>query len=406
MTSTTATVPLYPRIEFPDDPRLMDLPKLFDPDWVWPACERQFGCEDLAPQQIQIRRFSHSLGRTAIVSYVAHWDPDEYVPSLHFVARLERDKDIELFQFPDDAELPGLREAADPEGALDLLNRHVLAIRAHRVRVEVIRYRPGSRAVLRHRVGRVGFYARVIRPASVRSLLDGWCIVERSEFVVPRIAGYWADGGVVWMSEIPGKNLRPQIRKGNQPDPDRLLQGLETLWSESNEQAQGATFNLSGAYRTAMRSIAHKARDSAAAASSLKQIALSLDPFVVSWSPTGIAHNDFYDDQLLGLPDGRMALVDFEEAGPGEPLLDVGNFLAHLRWASRFGRENDAENCAAYRELFRSAALDRFKWRPRELDLREAVCLFRICTNTVRQPQQDWRNKLEASLSLVNEVLE
>ena len=33
------------------------------------------------------------------------------------------------------------------------------------------------------------------------------------------------------------------------------------------------------------------------------------------------------------------ALVDFEEAGPGDPMLDVGNFIAHLCWRSRFGRQ-------------------------------------------------------------------
>ena len=35
----------------------------------------------------------------------------------------------------------------------------------------------------------------------------------------------------------------------------------------------------------------------------------------------------------------------------------------------------------------------------------QAVCLFRICTNTIRRPQGDWRSRLEAGLSLVNETL-
>ena len=61
-----------------------------------------------------------------------------------------------------------------------------------------------------------------------------------------------------------------------------------------------------------------------------------VDPFVASREPSGTVHNYFYDDQMhcyddqmLMLPDGRVALVDFEEAGPGDSMLDVGNFLAH-----------------------------------------------------------------------------
>ena len=86
-------------------------------------------------------------------------------------------------------------------------------------------------------------------------------------------------------------------------------------------------------------------------------------------------------------------------------MLDVGNMLAHLRWADRFGarRKNDASG--AYYHRLREAALDRFAWDERELALREAVCTFRVCTNTVRHPKPDWQTKTIAGLNLVNETL-
>lgn len=406
MTAGASTVvPLYPQVEFPPDPKLPDLPKLFDPAWVWPAFRENFGDSGSSPQQIQIRQFSHSLGRSALVSYVVDWDPEEYLPSEHFVARLELGRGIELFQFPNDPDLPGLPEVVDPESALKLLKRHVLAIGARRVRVEVVRYRPGNRAVLRYRMGKVGFFARVIRPGSLPAFLQGWELIGGSDFVAPRIAGYWADGGVVWMSEIPGKNLRSLIRRGLQPDPEPIFRGLETLWGQSGETQQGIPFNLSGAYRRAKGSLGHAAGDNLTARANLEEIAESLDPFVASWRPAGIAHNDFYDDQLLMLPDGRMALVDFEEAGPGDPMLDVGNFLAHLKWASRFGTEKYRADAGAYYETFRSAALERYLWDEGDLNLREALWLFRVSTNAVRQIRQDWNDRLEAALSLVKETL-
>ena len=109
---------------------------------------------------------------------------------------------------------------------------------------------------------------------------------------------------------------------------------------------------------------------------------------------------------MLSLPDGRIALVDFEETGPGEPMLDVGNFLAHLRIQSGLGRDDSAAEISAYHDAFRRAALDRLNWNERELDLREAVCLFRICTSTVRNIRPDWQRRLATGLSLVNEVLD
>ncbi len=405
MASSPAAVSLYPEIAFPEDPGLEDLPRLFDSDWIWGTYLRQFGRPSADPHRIRIRQFTHSLGRVALVSYEVEWPPDEYIPSRQFAARIERDKPVELFRYPEDNSLPGLTEAASPETALRLLNKYVLSIRARRAGVELIRYRPANRAVLRHSVGRVRFYARVMRPNAIAPLLGAQKLIGQSGFIVPRLAGYWADGGVVWLSEIPGGNLRQRLRRGKTPDPSLLLDGLETLWNAPEQTHGSRPFNLSAAYRRARRIFRHNVRDDGDALRHLNDAAKSLDPFVRSWRPSCIAHNDFYDDQMLVLRDGRIALVDFEEAGPGDPMLDVGNFLAHLLWASRLGRKRKNDASGAYHRVFRDAALDRFRWSERDLALREAVCLFRICTNAIRHPQPDWHDKLGAGLSLVNEVL-
>ena len=85
-------------------------------------------------------------------------------------------------------------------------------------------------------------------------------------------------------------------------------------------------------------------------------------------------------------------------------MLDVGNFLAQLLWAARFGRSRDAQANEANYDAFRSVALDRFDWCERALVLREAVCLLRVCTNAIRHPGADWRDELEAGLAPVNET--
>ena len=395
----------YIQLAFPDDPGLPELPKLFDHEWAMRAYGQRFEDSLPDPSAIRIRQFAHSRGRSAIVSYELEWDSEEYLPSQSFAIRIEKDRPAELFRYPDDRVLPGLSEVAHPETALALINRHVLSVRARRVRVQLVRYRPASRAVLRHIVGRARLYARVMRPEAVATVLTAQEIIGRSSFVVPRLAGRWEEGGVIWFSEIPGRNLRQQIRRGRTPDPEPLLDGLQTLWGSPQKKYAGRPFNLPGAYRRARRSFRHNLRDHDKALQVLNEATARLDPFTRSWQPTGIAHNDFYDDQMLVLPDGRVALVDFEETGPGDPMLDVGNFLAHLRWASYLGRRRNTDASGAFHQMFRSASLERFDWDEKSLDLREAVCLFRICTNAIRRPQPDWDSRLESGLRLVNEII-
>ena len=117
-----------------------------------------------------------------------------------------------------------------------------------------------------------------------------------------------------------------------------------------------------------------------------------------------MAHNDFYDDQMLVKPDGRLALVDFEEIGPGDPMLDVGKMLAHLRRMAVFSRASAA--CDAYHGRFRVAALERFGWYPQALDLREAFALFRLSTSPVQQLKRDWLKRVKTGLTLALDVAE
>ena len=199
--------------------------------------------------------------------------------------------------------------------------------------------------------------------------------------------------------------MRQGVMRGRAPDPGPILDGLESLWNDKGGEGLDKPFNLSAAYQRARRSFRRNLTPGDGGRKELKRATEALDQFVEGWKPTTIAHNDFYDDQMIVAPDGRVFLVDFEEAGPGDPMLDVGNFLSHLHWATRFARDKPAAACGAYYETFRQASLARFGWSERELALREAVCIFRSCTNVIRHPQPDWRERLEKGLRLVNETL-
>ena len=404
VSSVIADPVIRPQVDFPADPELVELPNLFDAGWIWGRFQSEFGEQEHSPKTIRFRQFVHSTGRVAMASYLLNYGREAYLPSEHLTIKTERGVGTDLYRYPEDDRLPALADVADPDRAVRLVNQYVLAMRPRRVRVQLVRYRPRSRAVFRYSVGRVRLYARVVRPRVVGGMLEAHGLIGRSEFVVPRLVGCWEEGGVLWLSEIPGKNLRGQILRGRMPETGPLLEGLESLWDQPMTDEAGQPFDLYRAYRTARRTFRNKIGEDDVARREYVRAIEVLDPFVRSWRPTHIAHNDFYDDQMIEMRDGRIALVDFEEAGPGDPMLDVGNCLGHLKWAGKFGRSRRNASGRFY-EVLKSDALGRFGWDADELALREAVCLFRTCTNVIRRPKAEWRRNLVEGLSLVNETL-
>lgn len=169
------------------------------------------------------------------------------------------------------------------------------------------------------------------------------------------------------------------------------------------KQGEGHPLDLLGGFHMTQRLLTHLLREKAAR-QRLQRVIEVLTPFSEAWRPSALAHNDFYDDQVFLTPDGHLALVDFEETGPGDPLFDVGNMLAHMRWMARFGIAREAYD--KYRRQVRAAALNRFDWKAQELDLREAFAIFRLSANPLHQLQRNWPTAIETGLSLVVEALE
>ena len=407
--SLLSTPTLEPVVTLPVDDGLPGLPSLFDTKWVWREYRDQFGEPESPPERIRPQQIRYQPGRRALASYVVEWQWDKWVVEDQFAVELAAGKPQRMFRYPDDPYLPGLRRAASALEAHELLANHVL-IAPRVLRVETVRYRPGTRAVLRYyaRRGRAqgdqpSLFARVMPPKRVSRLLSATRLAKRSGFALPKLAGYWPEGGSVWLTTIPGETVRARIRKGDPPDPERILDRLAGLWSTAAKADEGQPLNLRGGYLITQRLLSQVLEGEEARR--LLQLAMdTLGPFSESWEPSTLAHNDFYDDQVLITPQGQLALADYEEMGPGDPLLDVGNLLAHLRWMARFGIST--EQCDSYRRGVRVAALDRFGWDSSELDMREAYAIFRLSGNPFRQLRSNWHQATETGLTMVAEVLD
>jgi hypothetical protein len=394
----------------PDDPKLPGLGRLFDREWAWEAFCQTFGAPEEAPDRVRLLYLVYRPGSRALVGYGTERKWDRWVVEEQFAFELlAGEEEPRLFRYPDDPYLPGLALVADPLRAHELLPRYV-ALQPHRLLIERVRYRPSVRAVLRHHArwrrreaASVTLYVRVMPPAAMAPFLTAGELVSRSGFVIPRLLGHIPEQGVVWLASVPGKTVRSHIRRGSPPDPHLLLDGLAPLWAAEAHVSLGKSRNVPAGLRSTRR-LLWEVLPEGKAHPTLHRLLRDLTPFAEAWAPTGLAHNDFYDDQMILTPDGRLALVDFEEVGPGDPLLDVGNMLGHLRWMSHFNKKGT--EYGAYRQELRTAALERFAWDGRELALREAYALYRISTNSIRNFQDDWRERVETVLSMALEALE
>jgi hypothetical protein len=393
-----------------EDRALPLLPQLTDPDWAMAFCIESGVWQDQRPLQLVPHYFRHDSGRRAVVSYTADWGEQYWMGDDEFAIMLEAGVEApRLFSFPEDPLLPGLKAAASPADAQDLLARFV-QIRPSRTAVRVLRYRPTTRAVLRYllvwprgQIRKAELIGRVVRPDRVDRWLNSHGLMSHSGFLLPEPLGVWSEGGTIWMDKVPGPTLRKLIHDGAAPSPDSILDKMAPLWEAPVSLDEMDPIHVLAGFERSLNLMRQ-----VLAADALEPFASSfarLREFAESWRPSTPAHNDFYDDQILMPANDRPAIVDFEEAGAGDPLLDVGNFLAHLRWRSH-SEGSSAVHYADYHRTLRASALHHFGWSAKDLALREGFALLRLSSNPVRNFRDQAQVRVTEWLTAMRNALE
>ncbi|MXZ91525.1 MAG: hypothetical protein F4W95_14460 [Chloroflexi bacterium] len=370
-----------------------------NPAWAWQQYVDAFGPPDCEPERIRVYevRRSRERGRG---EYIIRWPSGHEPKRLPFTVRWSERNGLRVFRYPDDPALPGLADIADPDQALACIREYVPGVDGDQLSVRVIRYRPESRAVLRHKVGNERYYARAVRRSDFAPLVASRELVQQTRFALPETGGAWDGGCVVWEKEAAGRNLRAMLAAGEQPDIDAVLDCIESVWDLPFSDTL-PPYDLLEHHRGARRTVARGAQDDDTYRE-LERAVKELAPFAGGWRPTGMAHNDFYDDQMVARPDGGIVMVDYDSIGPGEPMLDIGRFLAYAKHGAAKGK---ADGYAACYETFRAAALARYAWPEHELNLREAVCLFGLCGFPATRPGKRAMGRLQEGIGMVNELL-
>lgn len=326
-----------------------------------------------------------------------------------------------LWMFPDDPELPGLRAAARG----DVVQRR-LRFRPVAVDVEPLRYRPRRRAVLRYRLlqpegaarecgeltGRVRLaFGKVVSPGRGRRLLALGDALRPTGLRLALPAGRIGPGALI-LPALPGTSLRDLLVHSRPlPAPERVA----AFSGELHRRAAPVVGTEMRADRTALR----RRLDPGTALCAARVVARLLPDHggaagrvaeaVVRWADEAdppderIVHGDLYENQII-VDGDTLGLLDLDDLGPGDPLLDAANFSAHLLVFGTSGA-TAAATVLAYRDELRAAYCRQLDADPAALAWREAYCLLRLAAGPFRVLHPDWPSRMAARMNLATDVL-
>ncbi|HEX6149265.1 phosphotransferase family protein [Nocardioides sp.] len=250
--------------------------------------------------------------------------------------------DWSRYDYRDDARLPGLARAADPLVVGTLLTG-MLGERLSSCRVEPVRFRSGSRCVLRYeattRTGTTTLYAKVFRPerfdqtASLGRDLAG---SSRDHALVPELAATWPELQVLVGEAVPGlpasvvlgdPGVPAQARVGLARRLGALLARFHAIadvpaprWTAEDQVASLAD---------AMAAVHHVDPELAARLLSCLEV---LGASVPAPGRQVLSHGSFRASQVVLTPEGDLVALDTDRLSRSDRARDLGAVLAHLTW--------------------------------------------------------------------------
>ncbi len=323
-----------------------------------------------------------------------------------------------LFFFPNDAVLRGLKDVVD----LDRLKRVVgdlppfkgrLRIKADGAEFAVLRWKPEHRLVASFRAktrdaeGRAGptldAIVRVFADDRGRRLfrLAAELASAAEPPPIPYAIGAADEGRLFVEARVPGRPLRELLLSGEDGAPAACADAIAKVHAVT-PRTPLPSFDLAAEAAAAAQSVATWLPASAACAGRIADAVRARAPR--GPAPASLLHGDLHQGQFLIAGDG-VRIVDFERAGTGDPLADIGNFAAELL---AFADEEPAAKTAAHRFLQRfleahSALPGRYD--SAALPAYVAVALLRRSTLALRRAAPDAEIRARRHLELAASAL-
>ena len=306
-----------------------------------------------------------------------------------------------LWTFPYDPDLPDLPHAmSGPFVRAALARTNLVHGRPVGVAADLVRYRPGRRAVVRYTVLRAGqrpqkLFGKVLRPHRADHLDAALAALGPVSRRHRRSVGLSVPtrlfGASYVAPAIAGVPLRTRLLEGGPlPHPRRVAE-LPAEFAERRLVAPLPPFDERRhpirLTDHAARLLAHVAPSTAAAVGTVVETVHA--GVATGWAPTRLVHGDLYDDQLF-VDDGfSLGLVDYDDLGLGDPAMDAANCCAHLLVLGMLFPDA-GRRLIAYRHLVRRGFLDRLGITSGDLAWREALAVLLLATGPFRVLSPTW----------------
>lgn len=315
-------------------------------------------------------------------------------------------REVAVWLYPHDPDLPGLPRAAFPDQLADLFNAEGLLgrpVTADSLEVTMIGYRPRRRAVVKVAVrdGSEVFYLKVLRARRFDDVLERHRLLLEAGIPAPRVALVTPDHLLV-TRELPGSSLASAIFGADDPcTAQQLIGALDAMPSAVAQLERRPPWSEAVSHYAAMvtSAVPDLGADLAWAA---EQITSGLAGLAPGQEAT---HGDYHEGQLR-VADGRIVgILDIDTIGPGRRADDLACLLAHL---STIQRMNPAQEARVRDLLARWVPVFDERVDPVELRLRTAGVVISLATGPYRGQEVAWRETtaimVRTAVALIKQV--
>ena len=314
------------------------------------------------------------------------------------------EREVAVWLYPDDPDLPGLRRGSVPNSLAALLNEHRVLdhpVTGESIVLQMISYRPRRRAVLKAVIktssGPRTFFVKVLRESAYAPTLQRHELLRRARFPAALVAAATADFILV-LHELPGRPLAQAIFDEAMPcSAEGMIMLLDSLPAEvvglpRRPPWTGAVDTYAEMIAAALPALDPQLRWLVAQVSGGLAGASGLEP----------THGDFHEGQLFVSNGLITGLLDIDTMGPGRRADDLACMIAHLSTMQRMTPEQAAgltRLINLWLQVF-DARVD-----PAELRLRAAGVIVSLATGPYRSQEPNWQAEttrmIESAVALV-----
>jgi hypothetical protein len=330
--------------------------------------------------------FAHDFGaRFGLADPIVTWD------------------DLTVWAYPYDPVLAGLPNAAHAptvRAASQIAGSTAFA-------VTPVRYRPMQRAVLRYLVLSGGgprrvLFGKVLRDDAFERTFQAYRNLRRTRIARSLPRAVTGLENLVTFEPMTGRDLRALLKDGSRlPSPGRVADLMARV-ANAGWMGEAKPRRPSRAVRDAASLLSQVLPERGA---KIAGLAAELAERGEGTPAERTIHGDLYEAQIFVDERHRLGLIDLEDAGPGDPLLDAANFLSHLATLSVSDPRAQGRPLA-YRALLRRAMLDALGGSEAELAWRESLSMLLLATGPFRVQSPDWPRKVAARVDAAARILD